>query len=149
MERISEETLRCVRSGSVFCICMIDIDFFKKVNDTYGHLVGDEILRAVASTASSALRQTDCFGRFGGEEFLMLLTDTPLEGAMTTAERVRHSIESLCFPEIDQRLRVTVSIGVAEHIRKTEPNATIKLADEALYRAKENGRNQCLAAPSS
>lgn len=149
MERISEETLRCVRSGSVFCICMIDIDFFKKVNDTYGHLVGDEILRAVASTASSALRQTDCFGRFGGEEFLMLLTDTPLEGAMTTAERVRYSIESLCFPEIDQRLRVTVSIGVAEHIRKTEPNATIKLADEALYRAKENGRNQCLAAPSS
>lgn len=149
MERISEETQRCLRSGSVFSLGMIDIDFFKKVNDSYGHLSGDAVLRAVAGAASGALRQTDCFGRFGGEEFLMLLTDTPLEGAMITAERIRHAIENLRFPDVDQGLRVTVSIGAAEHIRKTEPAATIKLADEALYRAKENGRNQCLATASS
>lgn len=147
MERIAEETHRCMRSGSTFCICMVDIDLFKKINDTYGHLSGDDVLRNVASTASKALRQADFFGRFGGEEFAMVLTDTPVEGAMITAQRVREQIEKLAFPEINETLRVTISIGVAEHVRGSESAATLKRADEALYRAKEGGRNKCVQAP--
>lgn len=146
MERIAEESQRCLRSGSVFCICMLDIDFFKKVNDTHGHLAGDTVLRQVAASAAEVLRQTDCFGRFGGEEFLMLLVDTPLEGAMITVERVRQAIEKLVFPDIHPNLRITASIGVAEHSRMVESSITLMHADQALYRAKESGRNQCVAA---
>ena len=147
MERITEETHRCQRNGSAFCICMVDIDWFKKINDTYGHQPGDEVIRSVARCASGALRQLDFFGRYGGEEFVMVLTDTPLEGAMVTAERVRARIERLDFAGIAPDVRVTVSIGVAEHIRRTDSGATLKRADEALYRAKEAGRNRSEAAP--
>ena len=147
MERISEETQRCQRNGSVFCICMVDIDFFKRVNDVYGHLPGDEVLRGVATAASKALRQLDFFGRFGGEEFIMVLTDTALEGAMVTAERVRDRISQLQFAAIAPELRITVSIGVAEHLRRADSAATLQRADDALYRAKAAGRNCCVAAP--
>ena len=147
MERITEETHRCLRNGSAFCICMVDIDLFKRVNDVYGHLPGDEVLRSVAHAASKALRQLDFFGRYGGEEFIMVLTDTALEGAMVTVERVRERVAQLLYPAIDPNLRVTVSIGVAEHVRRADSAATLKRADEALYRAKEAGRNRCVAAP--
>lgn len=147
MERITEEANRCSRSGAAFCLCMIDIDFFKKINDRCGHLGGDEVLRRVARTASQALRQADFFGRYGGEEFVMLLTDTALEGAMITAERLRKQIEGLSFAQINPELCVTVSIGVAEHPRRGETAATLQRADEALYRAKHAGRNQCVGAP--
>lgn len=149
MERITEEAQRCTRYGSVFSVCMVDIDFFKNVNDTYGHLAGDEVLRLVATTASKSLRATDFFGRFGGEEFVIALINTPMEGAMIIAERVRQQIESLKFPEIGINLKVTISIGVAEHARRVEPALTLKLADDALYRAKESGRNKLIAAPLS
>lgn len=147
MERIAEEAHRCLRNGSAFCICMVDIDWFKEINDTYGHQSGDEVIRSVARCASGSLRQLDFFGRYGGEEFAMVLTDTPLEGAMVTAERVRARIEQLDFAGIGPDVRVTVSIGVAEHIRRTDSGATLKRADAALYRAKESGRNRCEAAP--
>ena len=146
MERIAEESHRCTRNGSTFCIGMIDIDLFKRINDTHGHLSGDDVLRSVASTASKTLRDIDFFGRFGGEEFVMVLTDTPIEDALITAERIRERIEQLVFPSIDQTLRVTISIGVAEHDRKTDPALTLRRADEALYRAKESGRNKCMTA---
>lgn len=146
MEKIAEETQRSQRNGAAFCVCMIDIDFFKNVNDSYGHLSGDQVLRMVAGCATEALRQTDSLGRFGGEEFLMLLTDTALDGAMVKAERVRQAIEKLVFSEIHSNLRVTVSIGVAEHGKRVDAGVTIMHADEALYRAKEAGRNRCIAA---
>ena len=119
MERITEETHRCLRNGSAFCICMVDIDFFKRVNDVDGHLHGDEVLRSVATTASKALRQLDFFGRYGGEEFIMVLTDTAQEGAMVTAERVR----------------------------RADSAATLQRADDALYAAKAAGRNRSVTAP--
>ncbi|MEO7108533.1 MAG: diguanylate cyclase [Rhodoferax sp.] len=147
MERLTEETHRCQRSGSVFCICMVDIDFFKRVNDVYGHLPGDEVLRSVATAASKALRQLDFFGRYGGEEFIMVLTDTALEGAMVTAERVRQRVEQLLFPSIAPDLHITVSIGVAEHVRRADSAATLQRADDALYAAKAAGRNRSVAAP--
>lgn len=144
MERIAEEAQRCLRNGSVFCICMVDIDLFKKINDTYGHPAGDTVLRSVAAAASGALRQTDFFGRIGGEEFVMVLTDTLSEGALISAERVRKKVERLSFADIHPELRVTISIGIAEHVRRTDPAVTFKKADEALYRAKESGRNRCV-----
>lgn len=146
MERIAEETQRCARYGSSLSLCMVDIDFFKKVNDTHGHLAGDEVLRKVATAAASALRTTDFLGRFGGEEFVIALTNTPIEGAMTIAERVREKISSLEFPEIDGQFRVTISVGVAEHDRRVAAAETMKRADEALYQAKEGGRNRCVSA---
>ena len=128
---------------------MVDIDFFKKVNDGYGHLGGDEVLRSVARTASGALREGDFFGRYGGEEFAILLTNTTLEGAMVTAERVRTRIHDLRFPEVNVNLQVSISLGVAEHLRQDPAATTLQHADEALYRAKHNGRNQSVAAPVS
>ncbi|HJV87695.1 MAG TPA: diguanylate cyclase [Noviherbaspirillum sp.] len=149
MDRIVEETQRCARGGAVFCIGMIDIDFFKKINDIYGHMAGDIVLQRVAATASGALRTTDIFARFGGEEFVMVLSDAAACGAMISAERVRQKIERLSFPEIDPSLRVTISIGIAEHERATDAALTFRKADDALYRAKENGRNQCALAQAA
>lgn len=143
MERIGEEAQRCTRYGSAFSLCILDIDFFKRVNDTHGHLAGDEVLRKVAQGVSATIRTTDFLGRFGGEEFVIALTNTPREGAVLIAERVREKIAQLSFPEIKEDFQVTISIGIAEHDRNTTPAFTLKLADEALYRAKEAGRNRC------
>lgn len=146
MEVIRLEKQRSERSGRVFSICILDVDFFKRVNDTYGHVAGDEVLREIARTASEALRQTDYFGRYGGEEFAIVLTDTAVNGALITAERVRLRVEGLRFPNISADLRVTVSTGIADSRANEDTNATFKSADQALYLAKENGRNQCVVA---
>jgi diguanylate cyclase (GGDEF)-like protein len=146
METIKNEKHRCERSGAVFSICILDVDLFKHVNDTYGHLVGDEVLQAIAKTASDALRQTDYFGRYGGEEFALVLTGTMVEGAMVTAERVRTRIEALRFAGISEQLKVTVSIGIADARYNEDTALTFKRADEALYLAKQSGRNRCIVA---
>lgn len=146
MERIVEENQRCNRYGSTYCLCMLDIDFFKRVNDSYGHLAGDEVLRGVAMVASKTLRGTDFFGRFGGEEFIIALINTSIDGAMIIAERVRQKIEEISFDEIHPGLQITVSIGVAAHVSSEEPAQTLKRADDALYRAKDSGRNRSVVA---
>jgi diguanylate cyclase (GGDEF)-like protein len=146
MEMIAMEKQRCDRNGRVFSICIMDVDFFKNVNDTYGHLAGDEVLRAIAKTASDSMRQTDYFGRYGGEEFALVLTDTLVDGAQISSDRVRQRIESLCFPGISANLKVTVSIGIAQSQPHEDTGTTFKRADQALYRAKEGGRNQCVIA---
>jgi diguanylate cyclase (GGDEF)-like protein len=146
IETIKNEKLRSERSGAIFSLCVLDVDHFKKVNDTYGHLAGDEVLKAVALTASAALRQTDYFGRYGGEEFALVLTGTMADGALITAERVRARIEALRFDAIDPCLRVTASIGIADSRAREDTALTFKRADDALYRAKEGGRNRCVIA---
>ncbi len=146
MEVIRLEKQRCERSGRTYSIGILDVDFFKKVNDTYGHLAGDEVLRQIARTAAAALRQTDYFGRYGGEEFAFILTDTTVEGAMITAERVRTQIEGLRFPLISVDLMVTVSTGLADSRGSPDTNLTFQSADAALYYAKEHGRNRCVIA---
>jgi diguanylate cyclase (GGDEF)-like protein len=147
MEAIRTEKMRCDRSGTVFTLCILDVDHFKNVNDQHGHLAGDQVLQQIARTASDALRQTDIFGRYGGEEFAMVLTGTTTEGAMITAERVRRHIEELDFTSISPGFKVTVSIGIADSFGGEEPALTFKRADEALYAAKEGGRNRCIVAP--
>lgn len=140
-EVIHEESNRYSRSPGSFSICLMDIDHFKLVNDTYGHQAGDAILQAVAKCVAGDLRTIDCFGRYGGEEFLMVLPQTPLEGAHIKAERVREKVASLKFPEIGEDFRVTVSIGVAEYHNSESTDETLLRADKALYEAKDAGRN--------
>lgn len=149
METIRNEKLRCDRTGSMFTLCILDVDHFKQVNDQHGHIAGDQVLQQIARTASEALRQTDYFGRYGGEEFAMVLTGTLSEGAIVTAERVRRHIEQIDLSAISPGFRVTVSIGIADARRGEDPAATFKRADEALYLAKESGRNRCIVADAA
>ncbi|MEP1216565.1 MAG: diguanylate cyclase [Marinobacter sp.] len=147
-EVITEECNRYSRMPGSFSLCLMDIDHFKEVNDTYGHQAGDAILQAVARSVSDGLRAIDCFGRYGGEEFLLVLPQTPLEGARIKAERVREAIEALTFPDIAEGFRVTVSIGVAEYHREESTDDTLLRADQALYAAKDDGRNNVKLAPA-
>lgn len=149
METIRNEKLRCDRTGNAFTLCVLDVDHFKQVNDRYGHLAGDRVLQAIAETASGALRQTDYFGRYGGEEFALVLTGTMADGAQVMAERVRGMIAALDFSAISPGFRVTVSIGIAEARRGEDPGATFKRADDALYLCKEGGRNRCIISQAS
>ncbi len=137
-----QEKLRSDRSGEPFCIAILDLDLFKKINDTYGHQAGDEVLKACAQCGKQAIRPIDCFGRYGGEEFEVLLTQTDLQGAGIVAERMRISISNLRFPEISETLRVTVSIGLAQYRPKEDIRDTEKRADDALYQAKAGGRDR-------
>ena len=128
--------------GQRFSLCLLDIDFFKRINDTYGHSAGDVVLRAFASTVQSQVRPGDTFGRYGGEEFLLMLPDTMAASAMTLAERVRLAIEAMRCPELQATVVLTVSIGVAEFQPGESITQAIGRADEALYLAKSAGRNR-------
>jgi diguanylate cyclase len=142
MDIIETEINRSVRTGSVFSLAMIDIDKFKKINDTYGHQIGDQVLRTFAAVIRSILRKTDFCGRYGGEEFLIVLTQTDLQAANVFAERIRKSVENSFFPDLGPDSRVTVSIGLAQHQTQENIEKTISRADDALYRAKNGGRNR-------
>jgi two-component system cell cycle response regulator len=135
---------RARRYASELAVLLIDLDFFKRVNDTAGHLVGDEVLRQLADRIQAAVRTVDIVARYGGEEFVVILPETSPTGAMTFADRLRMGIETHEFPVGDGNLRLTVSIGVS-----TFPAANVASADDlfaradaAMYRAKQDGRNQ-------
>lgn len=147
-EVISEERNRYTRVPGSFSLCLMDIDHFKEVNDTYGHQAGDAILQEVARSVADGLRAIDCFGRYGGEEFLLVLPQTPLEGARIKAERVREAIASLRFPDIGDNFQITVSVGVAEYHHNESTDETLLRADQALYAAKDDGRNNVKLAPA-
>jgi two-component system, cell cycle response regulator len=136
------------RYGRCFSLLILDIDFFKKVNDTYGHDVGDQVLRAVAEVVLKHVRGQDIAARLGGEEFVMLLPDTPINGAAVVAERIRYAVENHNFNAAGCLHQITVSIGVGEYpSSSTSPDDVIKRADESLYRAKTSGRNRvCVAS---
>ena len=131
-----------VRHGRNYCLAMLDLDFFKSVNDTYGHEAGDAVLKAFAHICKEEARVNDTVGRYGGEEFLAILGDTELLGAKTFGEKVRAHVEETQFMYQGQRIAVTVSIGIGE--RKDYPSLqTLKVgADERLYDAKRKGRNR-------
>ncbi len=139
---LQQEKMRSDRSGQPFCIGILDLDFFKEINDTFGHPVGDAVLKACAICGAHAVRPIDCFGRYGGDEFEVLLTQTDLEGAQHVAERLRTAVSNLRFPHIDPQLKVTISIGLAVYHPKESIEDTERRADEALYRAKATGRNR-------
>jgi diguanylate cyclase (GGDEF)-like protein len=142
--RLTEEAERSWRYGRPFSLLMLDIDNFKLVNDTYGHLTGDETLRALAALIAQAVRPTDQVARYGGEEFVIVLPETPRSGALATAERIRHIIATHPIPvTLGQRVSLTVSIGVSTYPDDAESEEKlVGAADRALYAAKHAGRNQ-------
>lgn len=143
LQRAEEEFERANRHSTDLSVIMIDADHFKNVNDTYGHDVGDEVLRQLTRTAEKQLRRSDLLARFGGEEFVVLAPETDLDGAVDLAERIRRSIDALRIPVDEGELRFTVSLGVAQATASDQSvESTLKKADQALYQAKEQGRNR-------
>jgi len=144
VELLDYELKRAFRGNYQFSVAMLDIDHFKSVNDTYGHQTGDEVLRTVSKMIQDNLRSADFCGRYGGEEFLMVMTQTDLEGAMLCAERVRAAIEKKLFIASESDFRVTVSLGVTQYQSREDLTTLISRADQALYRAKRWGRNRVM-----
>jgi len=142
-ESLEQEFRRYRRTGQAPSLLMFDIDHFKKVNDTYGHPMGDEVIRTVAAITRSGLRETDIAGRYGGEEFGVILIGTPKAGAEVTAERLRKAVEKSEITHGGQTIKVTISVGAAE---LSDDIVTYKMwlerADKALYYSKQDGRNR-------
>jgi diguanylate cyclase (GGDEF)-like protein len=138
---LTDALLAAGKGHAPLSIIMADIDYFKAVNDAYGHLTGDDVLRIAAARMVSAARANDQIGRYGGEEFLFVLPDTDLAGALEVAERVRARIASDPVHSGDIGLEITLSLGVAEAIPGDTVDALIQRADSALYEAKTAGRN--------
>lgn len=139
-ERLEEEIAKVARYGRPLSIIMLDIDNFKQVNDTFGHRAGDEVILSVAHAIMASLRKTDVAGRYGGEEFLVLLPETDLKAAHIVAEKIRNTVALLQFETKD--LAVTISAGVAEAEKGESFEALINRADAKLYTAKRNGKNR-------
>ncbi|SFR47142.1 diguanylate cyclase (GGDEF) domain-containing protein [Marinobacter gudaonensis] len=140
--RLSGEFSRYQRSGHHFSIALIDLDLFKKINDRYGHDAGDQVLREFSALMQTVIRQTDVAGRWGGEEFLILLPDTSLLQALTLAERLRSEVARHPFRFGEQALPVTISAGVCSIAKAGSLDDLLKQADLNLYAAKEAGRNR-------
>jgi len=139
---LERERSRAERSGAPFCVAMIDLDHFKRVNDTFGHAAGDAVLRAFAATAHEAMRMTDIFGRYGGEEFLLILVGAPQDAALEAVERIRTTVAARDWRTIVPDARVTMSAGVAGFRKGDTVEQLLHRADQALYEAKHAGRNR-------
>jgi diguanylate cyclase (GGDEF)-like protein len=142
-QRFLEEMNRARRSHKSLAFVMMDLDHFKQVNDTYGHLQGDQVLYELAKILLERKRESDVAARYGGEEFALILHDTPAEGAMILAERIRAAVEEATFPG---GLKITISIGVAATDDEARFTSLMEKADEALYEAKDGGRNRVVLA---
>lgn len=149
MSRLEYEILRVKRYNTVFSLLMIDIDFFKNINDTYGHLVGDEVLKSIAKVFLSCVRQTDLVCRYGGEEFAIMLIECGREWAEKIAYRIKEEVEKTEFNIKGQILRLTVSIGVETYFKDATAEEIIAHADKALYVAKTTGRNKVVVYDKS
>ncbi|WP_164887347.1 diguanylate cyclase [Hahella sp. KA22] len=142
-EQLVKEYQRLKRTNEASTLIMFDIDHFKKVNDTYGHPAGDEVIRLVAATLRETMRSTDIAGRYGGEEFGVILVNTDGKNAMNFAERLRTRIESLEVTHEGRDIRFTISLGLAELDKKIKDHKEwIERADTALYASKQGGRNR-------
>jgi diguanylate cyclase (GGDEF)-like protein len=143
--RIAEEIARSTRHGLIFSVIMVDIDHFKRLNDEFGHLLGDEVLRQASAILSQQLRKSDILSRYGGEEFAIITPETDLESALAVADKLRRVVESWHFPGVPRP--VTISAGVAEFpAQGGTRDDLVKSADEALYAAKQSGRNRIITA---
>lgn len=144
-KRFELERIRAKQNETTFSLIMIDIDHFKKINDSYGHLVGDSLLKSIAAILKNQIRKNDIAVRYGGEEFLLLLPETGLEGAKAASQKIRDALvtKEWKLKETGESMgKVTVSMGIALY-RLSEPeDALLKRADDALYLAKKNGRDQ-------
>lgn len=140
-EKLYSEIERAKRYNTDFYIMMLDIDHFKSINDTYGHLIGDDVLKATATTITSAVRHGDIVGRYGGEEFIVLLPTISQKNVIEIAEKIRKSIKNIVFKENKKTFSITISIGIAQYIKDMDMDTLIGNADSALYQAKNSGRD--------
>lgn len=145
-QRLAQEYERWKRYRRPLSMVIGDVDLFKQVNDSYGHLAGDKVLRVIAKTLVTRLRKTDFVGRFGGEEFVILMPETSIDQALGTMEQVREAISKCPFHFRDEPLEITMSFGICEFSDEDAPEQVFERADKALYQAKELGRNQCVKA---
>ena len=145
-ERLAADLELARRHGAALSVIMIDIDHFKYVNDTYGHLCGDAVLRSVASILGKGIRVEDSLGRYGGEEFVIVCRGTALEAATALAERLRWAVWNVLTPFESHQIRVTLSAGVASLLCTAEPTraSLLSVADGRLYKAKQAGRNRVI-----
>lgn len=144
---LQEQMAQSHRSGLPLSLAYIDLDHFKRINDIHGHLAGDRALRLIAAAARGAIRDTDRIGRFGGEEFLLIMTGAALADAREPLERLRARIASLDWSEIDSAIQMTVTIGAAQYAAGESFEALVRRADLALYLGKEEGRNRVILNP--
>ncbi len=145
LDALRREQARCEREYQPFCLALLDLDLFKNVNDRYGHLVGDDVLRTFAECVQQEVRQVDYFARYGGEEFSLLLVDADMALASAIMERIRSRIEAQAFPQVE--MAITASIGITQYQPGDTLNDLIGRADRALYAAKDGGRNCIRSAP--
>jgi len=142
MSRFHEELERASRRNTSLGLLMLDLDHFKKINDTHGHLFGDLVLKSVSKVISAAMREYDIAARYGGEEFAVVVSDAKREDLVVLAERIRHQLENLDICDGDILVRITVSIGVTSLNEDDTQETFLKRADNALYQAKHEGRNR-------
>lgn len=139
---LKRQIKRSDRSGEKLSLMMMDLDYFKSINDQYGHPAGDRVLAGVGQLMQEIIREHDFLARYGGEEFAAILPDTGVRNAFLSAERLRTSLENVILNYQDEKIRVTGSFGVAERRENEKGEALLKRADRALYRAKQEGRNR-------
>ncbi len=142
IEKLNSEIERVKRYNTGFYLMMLDIDFFKKINDNYGHLTGDKVLKEIAEIISSTVRSGDIVSRYGGEEFIAILPSISRKSAFEIAEKIRKTTENKIFEDNNKKFKVTVSIGICKYIENAKAAELIDNADKALYEAKESGRNR-------
>jgi diguanylate cyclase (GGDEF)-like protein len=147
MDRLQTEWARRQRQGGKLSFIMADIDRFKRVNDAYGHSIGDKVLQEVAATIARQCRESDLPARYGGEEFAIVVSQDATSGAVHLAERCRHEIEKVNIPAKDEPLRPTASFGVADATDVSSAESLVDRADQALYLAKSAGRNRVVVWP--
>jgi diguanylate cyclase (GGDEF)-like protein len=145
IELAERELARCKRYGNIFSIAIVDVDDFKQVNDTFGHLAGDQVLQIMTSVFLHHLRQTDTVARFGGDEFVLLLPYASQEHALGCIERIRCILENSSLTYAGQEIRFTVSVGTATYDGQSNLDMVLQLADKALYEAKKTGKNRAVA----
>lgn len=146
-QSLVRETELAWRHGQLLSVVMLDMDHFKRLNDTYGHQAGDAALKATALLLKEQLRNIDMVFRFGGEEFALVLSNTGHEAAAVVAERIRTAIQNLCFLVGERTVHLSASLGYATYKPGETPDELLQRADQALYQAKHDGRNRVCAAP--
>jgi len=143
--KMNEEIERFKRTGVPFCVVLIDIDHFKSINDNYGHLIGDQVLKHLSNLMKENIRKTDFAFRYGGEEFMMMLTNVDVRNATHVSEQIRKKLEATNFSLKEKSFNVTASFGIALFDKNDTAESVIKRADERLYKAKQTGRNKIIS----
>ena len=142
--KLNEEIIRHSRHNQPFCIMLMDIDDFKKINDIYGHVVGDQVIKHLSSVIKAHVRKSDFSFRYGGEEFLILLLNTDIENSVRIAEQIRQKVETTNFSLKDKKFVITITVGVAQYIKGETSEAFIERADKNLYNGKKMGKNRVI-----